>query len=287
MKTEHKLIVSFVLVFFLSIFLLTLGIGYLFLIFFRLPYPDEIQALKDFLLPVVLWELVLIIGVSYVFAKLVWIYLREKEQKKELLQMLVLAISHKVGNFLSIQRINLEMLKNKDKELVSRLIQSCEQTSRDLEKIITLITSFLQQAQAQASETNLKQLIPKILAKLQKQLKPPSQVTLNLASVCLNVPPQILEIILFNLLENSFYYAKTYLQIQQDQNVLKITNDLEPRPSQGHGLGLLIAQKLGEMYDLELKTKAKKNRFQAELIFPQRNKILFKHKINLLTTKNN
>jgi len=283
MKTEHKLIVSFVLVFFLSIFLLTLGIGYLFLIFFRLPYPDEIQALKDFLLPVVLWELVLIIGVSYVFAKLVWIYLREKEQKKELLQMLVLAISHKVGNFLSIQRINLEMLKNKDKELVSRLIQSCEQTSRDLEKIIALITSFLQQAQAQASETNLKQLIPKILAKLQKQLKPPSQVTLNLASVCLNVPPQILEIILFNLLENSFYYAKTYLQIQQDQNVLKITNDLGPRPSQGHGLGLLIAQKLGEMYDLELKTKAERDRFQAELIFPQRNKIFFK----LLTTKNN
>ena len=273
MKNEKKIVAAFILIFSLSLGLLNAAGSYLYILSSYIHYDNPWSGLKNFAAKIIFWELILIISVGYIFHVVLTMYTKEKERHREFLEMLLLAVSHKFGNFLTTQRINLEMLREDGNPLTSRLIESCDNMNRDFDQIINTI-KLLGTHEHPKEKIRLKTLIEETILELTAG-PPKKHIRMRMDDVTIVAPPSVLKIILYNLLENCIRYSKSRISIRltvsRGQAILAIRNDIhkEKEKEKGRGMGIYIAEKLGTIYGIKMKYRKKKSWFLSVLQIPK------------------
>ena len=273
MKTEKKILVTFILIFSISLGLLNAAGAYFYILFSYMHYDNPWRGLKHFSGKIIFWELILIISVGYIFYKLLVMYIKEKERRREFLEMLLLAVSHKFGNFLTTQRINLEMLKEDDNPLTSRLIASCDNMNRDFDQIINTI-KLLGADEQHSEKIRLKSLIEEIISELPEETAKKEYIRTRMDDITVTAPPGVLKIILHNIIENCMRYSQSNISIRLTASGkwanLAIKNDIRRDAEGGRGIGLHISEKLCGMCGMKLKYRVKENRFFLILQMPHK-----------------
>ncbi len=270
-REARKLFFYFLLILFLSLAVLFTAVLFRYLLEINLLTRQGSfrPSLKSWMLYLFLWEGMLAVSVSYVFYRLFISYERCRLEQEEFLRLLLAALSHRFGNFLSAQKVNLEILtESPSPEAASRLKEACRAMERDLETLLRFLRGSLEEPFAPTNDFagHLKDL----LHRLELQFGP-RRVHLSLGTPLPPLSPE-LELLLFLILENAFRHSREDIWIRtgcwKNRFYLLLMNDLSPHPVKGAGLGLYLARRLAERLGLEISISQKPDRFAIRVSRP-------------------
>lgn len=223
--------------------------------------PDYI--FKDFFSVLFLWEAFLILSLSYLFYKILDYSIKKEEEQKNFLELIILMISHKFGNFLSVLKTNLEILKiKKEDKVIQRLERTIGYMEEDFKTIINILKNLKQNIDKK-EPVNIKEII-----EYQINLFKPvdKKIYLRLKDKKIVATRLNIENILFLLIENSIRYSKEKIYIKSCKNAIFIRNDIATT-TKGTGIGLNIASYLAEREKIKIKYREKNNRFIIAIVF--------------------
>ena len=210
------------------------------------------QKFHKYVRDVLLWEFLLVLGLMLILYKIIDKMLRQERDYRDFLELIILTISHKFGNFLAAQKGNIEILKGGyDPRAIRRLELSQTYMQEDFHKILEIINSF-KEMKTEKEKLNIKEIVERTLSVFETS----SKLTVNMKDVSINANRQIVENIIYNLLENAVRYSKERIHIRLSKRYLAIRNDISQK-EKGSGVGLKIAEALAkkEGFTIQYHTK--------------------------------
>lgn len=273
MKQDRKIVINFVLIFFLYLCVLDIAILSLHHAYVTSPRSHGPDQLKEFFYYVLLWELILVIVVSYVFYELFRRYKRHKQEVSEFQDILVKAVSHRMGNFLAVQKVNVELLRQKNSpRALDRIEEATLRFENDFQQLLKIMDDF--SFEERKKETlDFKTLTENILPRFAQEKKLEVKSKLHTAGFKGN----ILEVqtLLFILLENAVKYAGSRIIIRtgraNGRPYFYLKNDKNPKVTKGTGIGSNIASRLCSRNDLFLRQKENLGRFRVLVMGNRKN----------------
>lgn len=232
-------------------------------------YGDEIiidksyNEEKKYSKTVLIWESLLILISSYLFYKVLVLINKKEEEHEEFLKFLFFILSHKIGNFLSVMKTNIEILKLKPElRVLERIEHSCNLIDDEIKKSIEAIKKLPKISKSRQT-VNLNALTKRMLSKFQTDKK----VIFTSNNLFLNTNAEAVETIIFLLLDNAFRYAHSKIHIKICKHSIAIRNDFS-EILKGSGIGLQILEYLCRIHKFSLKYRAKGEHFLSILRFP-------------------
>lgn len=220
------------------------------------------KRFQEYVLNVLLWEFLLVLALMWILYKVIERMTRQEREYKDFLELLLLTISHKFGNFLAAQKGNIEILKIRhEPKALHRLEISYNYLQEDLQSIVDSINRFKELSHIR-EKINIRKVIEKSLAM--------SPYELNLKSKFRDVyvygNRQIVENIIFPIIENAFKYSEGNIQIRLTEKYLAIRNRIFST-DRGSGVGLKIAETLAKKQGFQLHFRSKGDYFISVLEF--------------------
>jgi len=214
------------------------------------------EKTKEFALTLLLWDAVLILSIMLLLYFTIVRYIKRDEYLRKYLEILILTITHKLGNFLSIQRINIDLIKSKcGLKAVNRLENAYSLIEKDFKFTIRTLKN-LESSEKNITTVNLKDVIEDILYHFIENLKE-REVYTRLKNIYIKIDPNDIENILFTLVENAVKFSEKKIYIKmcgKEKDVyIFIKNDVGT-VNKGAGVGLEIAEFLISQYGGEIKT---------------------------------
>lgn len=211
---------------------------------------------------VLAWEALLILILSYLFFKILNLISRKEKEHEEFLKFLFFVLSHKIGNFLSVMKTNVEILKLKQEpRAIERIERSCNLIDDELKKSIETIKKLPKISKSRQT-VSVNELINRILSKYETDKK----IILTSRQVFLNTNAEAFETILFLLLDNAFRYAHSKIHIKLFRNGIAIRNDFS-EILKGSGIGLQLVEYLTGKAGFSFHSRAKGEHFIAVVGF--------------------
>ncbi len=222
------------------------------------------RRIRDFAVNLFLWELVSILSIVYLFLNLLSIHEKHKQETQVFLRIILQAVSHKFGNFLAGQKINLALFKEfRKEEDLENLEMSLGVMESDLSQVLRLIENF--QAVSEAPEvveisTLAAELLDEYSCIFGRRCVKFRASKVRIRFSCLK-----LRVILSILFENAFRYSARNVRCRVGVSGRKfyifISNDLAPNPPGSTGLGFHIIKDLIRKNGPELKVRKKAGRY--------------------------
>ncbi|WP_353685903.1 hypothetical protein [Thermodesulfovibrio sp. 3462-1] len=220
------------------------------------------QKFQEYVKNVLLWEFLLVLSLMLILYKIIEKMLKQEREYMDFLELILLNISHKFGNFLATHKGNIEILKIKyDKKAIQRLETSYNYIHNDFCKILETINRF-KSFSSNKEKVNLKEIVEKNLSIFEINKK----LLINLKDVFIYTNRQMLDNIVFSLIENAIKYSSETIHIRLTKNFLAIRNDISEK-EKGSGVGLKITEALVKKQEFKLKYRAKENKFIVVLKF--------------------
>lgn len=234
--------------------------------------------LRNFSLGLLLWEAFLVLSLSYLFYKVLWRFLKEREQNRRFLELVLLILSHRLGNFLATQRVNLEILREGGPGALERLSETYDQMERQFRRTVDLIRSFPMGMQ-EKEEIDLKELIRESLKPFGPGLDG-KRVNLHLEGITVRAPKAEVEMVFNLLLENAVRYSRSYVEVgltKDERGVeIRIKNDILQGISGGSGIGLELARRLAKEIGAVLEVSEREGCFVQRMVLPHSSALRFK-----------
>ncbi len=226
------------------------------------------RKLRNFALNLLLWESFLVLSLGYVFYKLLWRYVKEREQNRQFLELMLLILSHRIGNFLAAQRVNIEMLKEGAGSVVLERLEGATSYMEDqFRRTVELIRRFPKAGEG-VEEVDLKELLQRVLVPFEGYFKD-KRLQLELEDVKVKAPHTDLEMMVYLLVENSARYSRGYVRISLTKEGkgarIVLENDIAFDVPRGSGLGLELARRLAERIGARVEVSEGQGRFRQEL----------------------
>lgn len=267
LSSESKIVLNYALVFLLALLLLDIVVVGLHHLSALKEWDSTYDKLSYFVTQLLLWELVLVIGVSYVFFQLLRRYKRHKEEAAEFQGLLLQAVSHKMGNFLAAQRVDLELLRDTGSfKALARLELGSSFLERDFRHIVRVIRDYRFE-ESESENLDLAAIGTEALEHLGSELE--GKLRLRRGPAPMRGCRQEVETAVYLLLENAARYSDSsvYLRSGQvnDTAYLFIHNDVANTAAKGTGVGLSIAGRLAKRNGMGLQCKERQDRYSLLL----------------------
>ncbi|MCI4626356.1 MAG: GHKL domain-containing protein [Candidatus Magnetoovum sp. WYHC-5] len=169
------------------------------------------------------------------------------------LNLLLISLNHKIGNFLSLQHINLEIIKGSEcSKWVSNAIKRLEDAYVRIENDVRRTLHLVKERAAYVyEEIDLPLIATNILGMLHSELYN-KQISCNYKAVTILANTTDIEDILYNLIDNAVKYSTSIIKIQiygdKRYAVVTIENDIAKDAKQGTGIGIDIIRKILKKY---------------------------------------
>lgn len=211
---------------------------------------------------IILWEFILVLSTMLLLYKIIDRMIRQEREYRNFLEILILTISHKFGNFLAAQQANLELLKLKnDSNALSRLEKSYKYIQEDFHSILEIINTF-KEFSLKKEKINIKAVIERTFSILDYEF---SNIQ-KLKDFYIYTSRQLIENIIIPLIENAIKYSRDGIQIRLTKKYLAIRNKIY-QVEKGSGIGLKIAEAMAKKGGFTLTYRAKGEYFIALLKF--------------------
>ncbi|GAB6184047.1 histidine kinase [Thermodesulfovibrio hydrogeniphilus] len=215
----------------------------------------------EYLKDILLWESLLALSLMLILYKIIQVLTKKEIEYQKFLELLIMLISHKFGNFLAIHRTNIDILKKRyDIKALDRLEKSYEYIQEDLSKILNTLISF--KSPEEKETIFIKEIVEKIVFSFPQEKK----IILKLNNTKIRTCKMKIENIIFFLFENSIKYSKSFIHIRLTSKYLAIRNDIN-YTKRGSGIGLKIVDWLANKEKIKLRYRCTSEIFFVILKF--------------------
>ena len=224
------------------------------------------SKLNDIFIRIITLEFILILALVLLYLTLLDLFLNRIREQNERLKDIGLALMHKAGNFLTVQKLNLSMLEGRmgKTPALTRMHRSLQNFSRD----INLITHILEEREIKRERINLKSLLERVVEDLNADY-PEKRVLLRLKDLFVYADLLDMESIVYNLVSNALKHSVSFVQVRlcstKDKAVLVLRNDIGQ--GSGTGIGLKLLQRAVQRQGGQMFIKVK-NTFTVFVILP-------------------
>ena len=219
------------------------------------------ERLKSFATVLVLWEGVFILFILLLFRRTVLLYIKREKDIRYLLNLLLLALTHRLGNFLSVVKLNLELME--DSKPKERIISSTEKLEEDYKKAVEVLESLSKGYGLGSRIVNVKEVVEELLKG--SDHRQDIRLMVKLEDTLVRANPIYLEILVGSVIENSLKYAISFVHIKLCGGLLVVRNDFGS-VKEGSGMGLKIARFAAQILGFDLRIKYR-NRFTVFVNF--------------------
>ncbi|MGB9731091.1 MULTISPECIES: hypothetical protein [Calditerrivibrio] len=220
------------------------------------------ERIKDKILLMVYWDFIILMVISLLYYFTVHRMILKEKRVRSSFEAILLIFSHKLRNYLSTQKINLELLKGLNNSAVSRIEESYNRLNTDISAMENYVRN-INIASEKIEEINLNNLLKDILI-FNKKLK----IKVKTSDLMVKGNRYDLEFLLFILMDNINKYAKSFVYIRSGiykrRNYLLFLNDITDKQSGGLGVGLSLGEILCRKSGFRMRWK--KNRYFIVLI---------------------
>ena len=211
------------------------------------------------------------LSATLLFYRLLVTHIRAREKNREFLEILLLSLTHKLGNFISSQIVNLNILQDKySKSAVNRLLDEYEMINNDMDQLVRIIEGFKSGSIIEEDKINLKLLVDKLVSNIKTLEDKDIMVRITSRKCELRGISNEIEIALYLLIDNAIKYSGGHISIRlSNMNnviVFVIRNDKLEEFSKGTGMGLGIVDKLCNRYRIVFRVKETDDHFTAALM---------------------
>jgi len=214
-----------------------------------------------------LWELPVWLLTILVVYRTVSNFIRREKETKELVKLFFLLFTHKLGNFLSLDRLSIELLIRKygmDKPLV-RLRRSYKILEEDFKKSLKYIEAL--EIESKPELVDVGELIKELTVKYHTYF-PDRRLELHLNPVKVKAVKADVESLFQLLIENAFKYSASFVKVESFRQgkgyTVVLTNDVGGGSS-GSGIGLKMVEFLAKKLGWKMKVYPSDNKFTVEL----------------------
>ncbi len=192
-----------------------------------------------------------LIALYQIVLEILW---KRVEEGREFSKALVQSLTHKLGNFISVQKTNLSLLKR------SYAPQALDRMQRSIEKLEKDVGLILRLSQAEVEPhrvwINLRQSLENTIDFLKDDLEGKRLLLRCREDLYLLADQRELEDVLYNLISNAVKYSVSFINIRamlyKSRLILTIRNDFLDTTGKGMGLGLKLLEKHAKRMDGEL-----------------------------------
>ncbi len=229
---------------------------------------------QDFAVNLATWELIVAISGIFLFYRLFKVYVRHKFEMQSIFKILFEAVSHRFGNYLATQKVNVEIAKNyQSKDALNRMESSLTAMESDFKELI-LVLKNLEEEQLPKEQINVGTLIKDCISLISHSIHNPPICNIkgadNLTILC-----ELLfaKIIFSLLLDNAMRHSRKKVYIRygygrSGQKYCVILNDVfHNSAAKGVGLGLKLVHHFAGRMSVELKIKNTHSWFCCLLIW--------------------
>ncbi|WP_448587584.1 sensor histidine kinase [Thermocrinis sp.] len=219
------------------------------------------ESIKQSVKKILILQFLLIFSLLILYQMVLESLWKKVEDSKEFNKALVQSIAHKLGNFLSVQKANLSLLrKGQSPQTLDRLQKSVEKLEKDLSLTLRLCEKEESPIRVWI---NLGEVMRGLVKFFEEELKE-KHFSLKLKEdIYVLADQRELEDILYNLLSNAVKYSKSFIHVRatvyKKKLLLTFRNDLSGYESRGMGLGLKLLEKHVERMEGKLVIRIKKH----------------------------
>jgi signal transduction histidine kinase len=190
------------------------------------------------------------------------------EEGREFGRFLVKSISHKLGNFLAVQKTNLSLLqKNNSPQALGRIQRSIKRLEKDVSLILRLSEEELKPVKVWVDFWSV---LENVLSLFEEEIKEKKLIFRKGKDLYLHTDERILEDVLYNLLSNAIKYSNSFIHLRvsvgKNRVLFSVRNDFVENAKGGMGLGLKLLQRHAQRMDSQLAIRIKKH-YTAHLCF--------------------
>jgi len=233
------------------------------------------KEVKDLATNLFLWEIALVLSLTFLFYKILWVHLKEREENRVFLEMILLTLSHKLGNFLATQRLNIEILKETSSPAaLDRLERGYMFIEKEFKHTLNIIKNF-KAGSREKEKINSKFVIESILGEFKDALKD-KKLTLDLTEVIITGCKTDIEMIFYLVIENAVKYAKKhiFMQLKKENKFVSlfIKNDINPHIPKGSGIGISLVSQLTQKHKIGFNHREENGYFIVNFSLPLKTK---------------
>lgn len=219
------------------------------------------KEIDRFMKNLLLFEFVVIFLLILLFQLAIELHIKKIKEQEEWLRALMLSITHRLGNFLAIQRVNIALLKNKfyKEPSIKRLEKSLNRAQMDFSIFFNLIKD---EKKLEKKYLALDEQVMSMLSYFEEELSN-KKLTLRLKKVYVSMDEVDLKDILYNLLSNAIKHSsrKVFVKVCSTRGavLLAVKNDMGEGERLGMGIGTRLLQEVLKRYDAKLSVRIKRD----------------------------
>lgn len=288
MNEKNRIFWKFVSILVLGTCFLTLGIAWLYYmtIVVVLPMGTVNEHLRNFWVALVCIELFFVLLISMVFMQLLERYSKHQKAVTDFFELIIEIISHKLGNFLAGQKVNIALLDSEDgSPVVDRINNAILVMEGELKELSKALDSVKEKALfLDQYEDDLLQFIHRERQKHKRLsgLSNEDEKTVKICNHGFKLNSMECAFLLSLIVENAFKYCHKRVKIRagslKNADYFFISNDISKKRTSGLGIGLSIASHICRKNNFRLRLKNTKNNFMAFVVFPRHTNVLIYRK---------
>ncbi len=226
------------------------------------------ESLKPSLRRLLFFQFLLIFSLILVYQLVLDRLWKSVEEGREFGRFLVKSISHKLGNFLAIQKINLSLLqRTSSPHALERMEKSIKKLEKDVGLILRLSEEELKPVKVWV---DLWKTLEGVLAFFEEELREKRLILKKREGLYLHTDERVLEDVLYNLFSNAIKYSKSFIHLRvsvgKSRVLISVRNDFVEDVKGGMGLGLKLLKKHAQRMDSQLTIRIKKH-YTSHLCF--------------------
>ncbi len=204
-------------------------------------------------------EFFLVLTLVLLYQVIIEGYVKKLREKEEWVKTLMLALTHRLGNFIATQKVLISLLIKSYPQ--DKSIKRMEKSIIRAEKDFRIFTSLIKENKnSERQYLNIKKYILDSMEYFNEEIKN-KKVYLSLKDMQVFMDKTDLEDVLYNLIGNSIKHSCTFLHIKVclKKRILVIRNDTSEVKASGMGIGNELTRKVLERYGYKLTVRIRKN----------------------------